>query len=86
MEDMMYPASLVVIALLAFVLNQNNNSKLALLMLAIGAYIVYSHETGNTATDFKNNMVNSINDGAEDFTKSYDIEGHDANKVKDSMK
>ena len=85
MEDIIYPASLVVIAILVFVLNQNNSSKLALLMLAIGIYIVYSHETGNTATDFKNNMVNSINDGAEDFTKSYDIEGYDANKAKGSV-
>ncbi len=86
MEDMIYPASLVVIALLVFVLNQNNNSKLALLMLVIGIYIVYSHETGNTATDFKNDMVNSINDSAEGFTKSYDIEGYDTNEAKDSMK
>ncbi len=86
MDDLIYPVSLVVIALLVFVLNQNNNSKLALLMLAIGIYIVYSHETGNTATDFKNNMVNSINEGAEDFTKSYDIEGYDANKAKEAVK
>jgi hypothetical protein len=86
MDDMIYPASLVVIALLVFVLHQNNNSKLALLMLAIGVYIVYSHETGNTATDFKNDMVKSINEGAEDFTKSYDIEGYDANKAKDAVK
>ena len=86
MDDLIYPASLVVIALLVFVLNQNNNSKLALLMLVIGIYIVYSHETGNTATDFKNNMVNSINEGAEDFTKSYDIEGYDANKAKEAVK
>lgn len=86
MEDMIYPVSLVVIALLVFVLYQNNNSKLALLMVAIGIYIVYSHETGNTATDFKNDMVKSINEGAEDFTKSYDIEGYDANKAKDAVK
>ena len=86
MDDLIYPASLVVIALLVFVLNQNNNSKLALLMLVIGIYIVYSHETGNTATDFKNNMVDSINEGAEDFTKSYDIEGYDANKAKEAVK
>ncbi|MCD6173916.1 MAG: hypothetical protein J7J96_09075 [Sulfurimonas sp.] len=86
MEDMIYPASLIVIALLVFILYQNNNSKLALLMLAIGVYIVYSHETGNTATDFKNDMVKSINEGAEDFTKSYDIEGYDANKAKDAVK
>jgi len=86
MEDMIYPASLIVIALLVFILYQNNNSKLALLMLAIGVYIVYSHETGNTATNFKNDMVKSINEGAEDFTKSYNIEGYDANKAKDAVK
>jgi len=85
-EDLLYPVSIVVIALLAFVLNQNNNSKLALLMVAIGIYIVYSHETGNTATDFKNKMVNSINNGAEDFAKSYDIEGYDAKKNKEAVK
>ena len=86
MDDIMYPASLLIIAILVFILNQNNNSKLALFMLFIGIYIVYSHETGNTATYFKNNMVNSIDDEAESFVKSYDIEGYDADKTKETVK
>ncbi len=74
MEGIMYPASLVVLAIIAFTFSQNNNSKLALVAILLGAYIVYSTETGNTATDFKNEMANSIEESAEDFTQSYDID------------
>jgi len=57
MEEYLYPASLAFLAFLAFTFNRNNNSKLALSMIIIGIYLVYSHETGNTATDFKNEVI-----------------------------
>jgi len=67
MDGMMYPISLAVLAILAFAFNQTNNSKIAFFMILIGVYIVYSHETGHTATDWKNDMVNSIDESAKDF-------------------
>jgi len=72
-SSMMYPASLLVIALLSFVLYQNNSSKLMLVMLAIGAYIVYSHETGHTATEFKNEIVHDIEKSAEKYGKTHQV-------------
>lgn len=69
MDGMMYPFSLALLALLAFTFNQSNNGKLALLMILIGVYIVYSHETGDSATNWKNNIVNSISDSATEFSK-----------------
>ncbi|MEA2111943.1 MAG: hypothetical protein U9P71_07840 [Campylobacterota bacterium] len=60
MDGWMYPASLAVIAFLAFSFNRSHNNMLALIILMVGAYIIYSHETGNTATDFKNEMIQSI--------------------------
>jgi len=80
MYEYIYPASLVLVALLAFNFNQNHNTKLALVMLVIGAYIIYSNETGYTATDFKNEMVQSIDESAEEFVDSYDAEVNKASK------
>jgi hypothetical protein len=55
---------------------QNNNTLLLLITLAVGVYIVYSHETGHTATEYKNQIVNSIND------ETY---GSDPGKMKEDM-
>ncbi len=57
MEGMMYPISLAILAVLAFFFNQTNNSFIVLVLVMAGVYIVYSHETGNTATDFKNEII-----------------------------
>ena len=65
--DFMYIFSLALLAILAFILNKNNNSKLSLLMIVIAIYVVYSHETGNTATNFKNDVVESINESSDGF-------------------
>lgn len=37
--------------------------------LLIGVYIIYSHKTGETMTGFKNEMIESIDSSAKDFTK-----------------
>lgn len=52
---------------------QYNNNLLALIALVIGIYIVYSHETGFTATDFRHEMVESIDKNTYDYTKETDI-------------
>lgn len=36
-------------------------------MIVIAIYVVYSHETGNTATNFKNDVVESINESSDGF-------------------
>lgn len=69
MDGWMYPLSLLIVALMAFTFYQNNSIKMMLLMLAIGVYIIYSHETGYTATDYKNEVIESIDKSAKDFVK-----------------
>ena len=78
----MYILSLVIIIVLAYFFFQHNNSLLLLITLAIGAYIVYSHETGHTATEFKNEVVSSINEEAEGFNERKGIERFDTQKMK----
>lgn len=69
MDGWMYPLSLLIVALMAFTFYQNNSMRMMLLMLAIGVYIIYSHETGYTATDYKNEVIDSIDKSAKDFVK-----------------
>jgi hypothetical protein len=69
MDGLMYPLSLVVVALMAFTFYRNNSMKMVLLSLAIGVYIIYSHETGYTATDYKNEVIDSIDKSAKEFVK-----------------
>lgn len=74
MDGILYPISLAVLALFAFLFNQSNNSKIAIFMILVGVYIVYVHETGITATDWKNDMVNSIDESAGTFREERGIE------------
>lgn len=83
MDSLLYLGTLLVLALLAFILYQNNHSKLALLAFLIGVYIVYSHETGHTATEFRDKLMNSAEDKAEDISKNYRF---DEEKLKKSVK
>lgn len=80
MDTFLYLGTLLILALLAFILYQNNYSKLALLALLIGVYIVYSHETGHTATEFKNELMNSVEEEAEDVSKNYRFDGEKITK------
>ncbi len=74
MDGFMYYGVLIVIGIVAFTLNQNNSPLLALIAIVIGIYIVYSHETGNTATNFKNEMVDSLKENTDGFSKSYNVQ------------
>lgn len=65
MDGFLYPFSLLFIAVMAFLLNRANHFMPMLIVLAIGAYIIYSHETGYTATDYKNEMVESLDEAAK---------------------
>jgi len=86
MDGMFYYLTLVVLGVLAYTFFQNHNEKLALLMLGIGIYIVYSHETGFTATEFKNETVKSLDKSANDWARERGTEGYDASKAQEAVK
>jgi len=69
MDEWMYPLLLAAMALMAFTFYQNNSIKMALLTVAIGIYLVYSHETGHTISDYKNDVIQSIDKSAREFVK-----------------
>lgn len=81
MEGILYPVSLIVVAIMAFALYRGNSFKLMFLVLAVGVYIIYSHETGNTATKYKDEVIESIDKSARDFSKSRGAEGYDEDKI-----
>ncbi len=86
MEGYTYFFSLLIIALLSFVFFQQNNTVLMIITLAIGVYIIYSHETGHTATEYKNKVVKSINDEAEGFSQRKGIKKFDESQLEKSVR
>ncbi|WP_304545202.1 hypothetical protein [Sulfurimonas microaerophilic] len=80
MDTLFYLGTLLILALLAFILNQHNHSKLALLVVFIGVYIVYSHETGHTATEFRDEVMKSVEEDADDIAKNYRFDEEKINK------
>jgi len=86
MDGMFYYFIVAVLGVLAYTFFQNHNEKLALLMLGIGIYIVYSHETGYTATDFKNETIKSLDKSADEWAKDHGTGGYDASKAEEEVK
>ena len=82
MDGLLYPVSLILIALLAFSFYRTNNTGIAGIVLLVGIYIVYTHETGNTATDWKNDMVESIDKSVGNYNSSRGISKYDEEKIK----
>ena len=85
MDGTLYYFALLVIALIAFQLNRTNNTILMLIVLSIGAYIIYVHETGHTATDFKNEMVESLDESTRGYEKEQESEGLDLKQTVEEM-
>jgi len=77
MEGIIYPASIIFLAILAFIFYQSRNTVLMFIAIVIGVYIVYSQESGHTATEFKNDVVNSIDDKAKEFDKAHSNKSFD---------
>jgi len=73
MDGMMYEGSLALLALFSFFLYRTNNTVLMFFLMMVAAYIVYSHETGNTATDWKNSAVESFDESVSSDSHKYDI-------------
>jgi len=74
MEGMTYYGALLVIAIFIFSMLRTNHGGMALIGLLLGVYIVYSHETGHTATEFKNDMVQKIDEEAPVYNYEKQIE------------
>jgi len=74
MEGMTYYGALLVIAIFIFSMLRTNHGGMALIGLLLGVYIVYSHETGHTATEFKNDMVQKIDEEAPVYNYEKQLE------------
>lgn len=59
-ESWLYPGTIVVLLILAYMQWQTNAKKTMVLILVILAYIVYSHETGHSLTKLKDDTVESF--------------------------
>ena len=65
MEDSptwLYPATIVILLILAYMQWQINAKKTMVLVLVVLAYIVYSHETGQTLTQVKDEAIKSFDE------------------------
>ncbi len=60
MSGWMYYGSLLLIAMFILSMFRTHNNLLALIALVVGIYIVYSHETGHTATDLRHEIVDKL--------------------------
>ncbi len=72
MEGFMYPAVLLVLTLLSWSFYRTNNFVLMGIAIIVGIYVVYSQESGHTATEFKNKMIQKIDDKAPNYSQKYD--------------
>lgn len=62
MEDFIYPLSLLLAAALAFIFYRNNSHVLMLLSIAALVYMVYSHETGFSSQNIKEQISETIDE------------------------
>ncbi len=60
-----YPGTVVILLILAYMQWQINATKTMVLVLIILAYIVYSHETGHTLSELRDAAVNSFNEAVK---------------------
>ena len=58
----LYPATIFILLILAYMQWRTNAKKTMLLILAVLVYIIYSHETGNSLTNLKNEAVDSFDE------------------------
>ncbi len=82
MDEVLYIISLIVVVIMAFVFYRGNSFKLMFIVLALGVYMIYSHKSGNTVSKFKDEVIESIDKSARDFSKSHSSKGYDEEKTK----
>jgi len=86
MDGLVYYGVLFIIVVISFMFYQNNSNRMAVLLLMLGAYIIYSHETGYSATDFKNEMIDSLDESAQEYSKRHGADGFDEESYKSVVK
>lgn len=65
MEDWMYYGSLLVVLIISVNFFRGGHLMLTAATLAVGAWIIYSHEENVTYQDVKSNIVKSIDETAK---------------------
>ncbi|MHC3995215.1 hypothetical protein ACXWTF_10330 [Thiomicrolovo sp. ZZH C-3] len=58
----LYPATIVVLLILAYMQWQTNAKKTMVLVLVVLGYIIYSHETGHSLTEFREKAVDDFDE------------------------
>lgn len=61
-ESWLYPGTVVVLLILAYMQWQINAKKTMVIILVILAYIIYSHETGHSLTQMKDEAVEKFDE------------------------
>ncbi|WP_345985083.1 hypothetical protein WCX49_10720 [Sulfurimonas sp. HSL-1656] len=61
-ESWLYPATIVVLLILAYMQWQINAKKTMILILVVLGYIIYSHETGHSLTEFREQAVDDFDE------------------------
>ena len=74
MDGMMYYVSLAVVLVIAMQFFRGGHILLSFTTLAVGAWLVYSHEEGVNISDVKENIYHKIDEGAKSEYKKKRIE------------
>ena len=86
MEDWMYYGSLLVVLIIAVQFFRGGHIMLSLATLAVGAWLVYSHEEQITYNDVKQDIFTTINENAKsEYEKKgigTDVYDYNTSKVK----
>lgn len=86
MDGVLYFISLAALFFLAVTFYRSNNIKLMLLVLAVGVYMIYSHQNRNSLSKFKEDMIESIDKSARDFSKIKGIGESEGEKALELIK
>ncbi|WP_457746822.1 hypothetical protein [Sulfurimonas sp.] len=86
MDGLAYYGVLFIIGVIAFMFYQNNSERMALIMLILGAYIIYSHTTGHTMTEWKNEAIESLDEKAQKYSKEHGTDGFDEDSYKNVVR
>ena len=86
MEGLIFPATLLFLAAVALMFYKSNSMILMGITLIAGVYVIYSHNTGVTITDYKNDMLEVIDEEAGYVSEKKGNLGYDPQKAIDSVR
>lgn len=87
-ESWLYPGTLIVLAILAYMQWQINAIKTMFLIFIVMGYIVWSHETGHSLGELRQEAVESFDDavGNSKYGKHMKSDALDAEKANEAVK